>query len=81
METNTNIVIVGAGLAGLTAAIHLSKLGYSITIIEKNRLVLLASQKQSVKSKYHRFQFATKYLRADSASLLRGRYTSATLPR
>jgi len=36
MKTNTKIVIVGAGLAGLTAAIHLSKLGYSIIIIEKN---------------------------------------------
>lgn len=36
MESNSKIVIVGAGLAGLTAAIHLSKLGYSIILIEKN---------------------------------------------
>lgn len=36
MKTNSKIVIVGAGLAGLTAAIHLSKLGYSIILIEKN---------------------------------------------
>ena len=36
METKKKIVIVGAGLAGLTAAIHLSKLGYFIIIIEKN---------------------------------------------
>lgn len=36
METKSKIVIVGAGLAGLTAAIHLSKLGYSIILIEKN---------------------------------------------
>lgn len=36
METNSKIAIVGAGLAGLTAAIHLSKLGYSIILIEKN---------------------------------------------
>jgi flavin-dependent dehydrogenase len=36
MGTNSKIVIVGAGLAGLTAAIHLSKLGYSIILIEKN---------------------------------------------
>lgn len=36
MESKSKIVIVGAGLAGLTAAIHLSKLGYSIIIIEKN---------------------------------------------
>ncbi|WP_318640109.1 NAD(P)/FAD-dependent oxidoreductase [Flavobacterium ardleyense] len=31
------ILILGGGLAGLTAAIHLSKLGHQITIIEKNR--------------------------------------------
>ncbi|MBL0012523.1 MAG: NAD(P)/FAD-dependent oxidoreductase [Flavobacterium sp.] len=36
MEIKSKIVIVGAGLAGLTAAIHLSKLGYTIIIIEKN---------------------------------------------
>ena len=30
------IIILGGGLAGLTAAIHLSKLGYSIIVIEKN---------------------------------------------
>ena len=29
-------VILGGGLAGLTAAIHLSKLGYEVIIIEKN---------------------------------------------
>lgn len=30
------ILILGGGLAGLTAAIHLSKLGHSVTVIEKN---------------------------------------------
>ena len=30
------ISIIGGGLAGLTAAIHLSKIGYSVTLIEKN---------------------------------------------
>lgn len=30
------IVIIGAGLAGLTAAIHLSKAGHKIVVIEKN---------------------------------------------
>jgi len=30
------ILIIGGGLAGLTAAIHLSKLGYLVTIVEKN---------------------------------------------
>jgi flavin-dependent dehydrogenase len=32
----TPILILGGGLAGLTAAIHLSKLGHLVTIIEKN---------------------------------------------
>lgn len=36
METSNSITIVGGGLAGLTAAIHLSKIGYSVTLIEKN---------------------------------------------
>lgn len=36
MIQKSEIVIVGGGLAGLTAAIHLSKMGYSITLIEKN---------------------------------------------
>lgn len=36
METNTDIIIAGAGLAGLTAAIHLLKSGYRVQLIEKN---------------------------------------------
>ena len=32
----TSIAIIGGGLAGLTAAIHLSKLGYDVTVFEKN---------------------------------------------
>ena len=31
-----SITIIGGGLAGLTAAIHLSKIGFSVTVIEKN---------------------------------------------
>ncbi len=30
------ILILGGGLSGLTAALHLSKLGYEITVVEKN---------------------------------------------
>lgn len=35
METK-QIIIVGGGLAGLTAAIHLSKIGFGVAVIEKN---------------------------------------------
>jgi flavin-dependent dehydrogenase len=30
------VIIIGGGLAGLTSAIHLSKLGFKVTVIEKN---------------------------------------------
>lgn len=33
---NKEVVIIGGGLAGLTAAIHLLKVGIAVTIIEKN---------------------------------------------
>jgi flavin-dependent dehydrogenase len=36
MKNNTAITIIGGGLAGLTAAIHLSKMGLKIVLIEKN---------------------------------------------
>lgn len=36
MERNKRILIIGGGLAGLTAAIHLSKIGLKIILIEKN---------------------------------------------
>jgi flavin-dependent dehydrogenase len=36
MKTNPDVLIVGGGLAGLTAAIHLSKKGLKITLIEKS---------------------------------------------
>lgn len=36
MEKQSDIVIIGAGLAGLCAAIHLAKSGVAVTIIEKN---------------------------------------------
>jgi flavin-dependent dehydrogenase len=36
MKKNTPIIIIGGGLAGLTAAIHLSKLGLQVIVIEKN---------------------------------------------
>jgi hypothetical protein len=32
----TEVIIIGGGLAGLTAAIHLSKVGIEVTLIEKN---------------------------------------------
>lgn len=36
MNTTKAITIVGGGLAGLTAAIHLSKIGLKVIVIEKN---------------------------------------------
>lgn len=36
MKTNADVVIIGGGLAGLTSAIHLSKSGLKVTLIEKN---------------------------------------------
>ncbi|MCM5663265.1 NAD(P)/FAD-dependent oxidoreductase [Galbibacter mesophilus] len=35
-SNNFDVIIVGGGLAGLTAAIHLSKLQYSVLVFEKN---------------------------------------------
>ena len=37
MDTNPDVAIVGAGLAGLTAALHLAKEGLQVTVIEKHR--------------------------------------------
>jgi flavin-dependent dehydrogenase len=36
MEKIASVIIVGGGLAGLTAAIHLSKIGVPVILIEKN---------------------------------------------
>lgn len=36
MNSSKEITIIGGGLAGLTAAIHLSKIGLEVTLIEKN---------------------------------------------
>lgn len=33
---NSEVIIIGGGLAGLTAAVHLCKLGLPVTLIEKN---------------------------------------------
>ncbi len=36
MHAETEILIIGGGLAGLTAALHLNKLGLDVTLIEKD---------------------------------------------
>ena len=35
MKTN-NVIVIGAGIGGLTAATHLAKAGLDVTVIEKN---------------------------------------------
>ena len=39
----TKIVIIGGGIAGCTTAIELAKLGFDITILEKERDILLGT--------------------------------------
>ncbi len=34
----TDVIVIGSGIGGLTAAIILLKLGYQVTVIEKNLL-------------------------------------------
>jgi len=36
METNSDVLIIGGGLAGLTAAIHLSQKNLKVTLVEKS---------------------------------------------
>lgn len=36
MQAKTEILIIGGGLAGLTAALHLNKVGLNVTLIEKD---------------------------------------------
>lgn len=36
MKTNSDVVIIGGGLAGLAGALHLSKKGLTVTLIEKS---------------------------------------------
>jgi flavin-dependent dehydrogenase len=36
MKKDVDVIIIGGGLAGLTAAIHLTKFGFKIILIEKN---------------------------------------------
>jgi glycine/D-amino acid oxidase-like deaminating enzyme len=38
MQPETEILIIGGGLAGLTAALHLNKLGLNVILIEKDIL-------------------------------------------
>ncbi len=37
MNTHSHILIIGGGLAGLTSAIHLKKLGFEVILIEKDK--------------------------------------------
>ena len=37
MKTKT-VIVIGAGIGGITAAIHLAKHGLKVTVVEKNDL-------------------------------------------
>lgn len=39
MEHTVDVVVIGAGMAGLSAAYHLSKRGYRVTVVEQNELI------------------------------------------
>jgi len=36
VKKEADVLVIGGGLAGLTAAIHLSRLGYTVTVLEKD---------------------------------------------
>lgn len=36
MKTEKSVIVIGAGIGGITSAIHLAQKGYQVTVIEKN---------------------------------------------
>ena len=36
MEEKSNVIVIGSGFAGISAATSLAQKGYSVTILEKN---------------------------------------------
>ncbi len=55
-----NVIIIGAGLGGLTAAIRLAKKGFSVTILEKNETV--GGKVNSVESNDYKFDTGASLL-------------------
>ncbi len=55
-----NVIIIGAGLGGLTAAIRLAKKGFSVTILEKNETV--GGKVNSVESNGYKFDTGASLL-------------------
>jgi phytoene desaturase len=55
-----NVIIIGAGLGGLCAAIRLAKKGFSVTILEKNETV--GGKVNSVESNGYRFDTGASLL-------------------
>jgi phytoene desaturase len=55
-----NVIIIGAGLGGLSAAIRLTKKGFSVTILEKNETV--GGKVNSVESNGYKFDTGASLL-------------------
>ncbi len=52
-KSNNNVVVIGSGLGGISSALRLSKIGYKVSIIEKNES--LGGKISSFKSKGYKF--------------------------
>ncbi len=77
MDTNTDVIVIGAGLAGLAAARDLTRLGFSVLMLEKSKGV-------SGRAATKRLEVAGQLIRADHGAqffTVRGQRLSAILPK
>ena len=77
MDETTDVIVIGAGLAGLAAARDLSRLGFSVLMLEKSKGV-------SGRAATKRLEVAGQPIRADHGAqffTVRGQRLSAILPK